>query len=290
MNYKLNKNLSLLLIQLLLLIISVVSFSDVKLDYEHALQLAKENKIEESLSLLDAISNSQDSEYAVKASYSLGNYYSNKNDVEKSKRYYSKASKDDRNTSKEALASLYQLSNIAYLQNDNTLSEKYLQEADRRTEGKNPEVKEALGNFYLFVTNDFLKSESNYSKSVELAPKNLRYRLNLLTLYEYKGDFKQIQKIISDMKSINPKINNREIGNYYFSVGNYFLGERYLQRSVVDDKDGVSFLSMGIYYYNKVDKNKGKEIIEEARKAGIEGAEEVLKQIALEEKTLSENK
>ena len=59
------------------------------------------------------------------------------------------------------------------------------------------------------------KTEKNYNEAVKIDPNNLRYRINLLTLYEYKNDSLNISKTISNMKKINSKVSNKEIGIYY---------------------------------------------------------------------------
>ena len=61
--------------------ISFQSFADSKIEYEKAVKLITEDKIEESVQLLQEISSSKDKEYSMKSNYLLGNYYVSKNNI-----------------------------------------------------------------------------------------------------------------------------------------------------------------------------------------------------------------
>ena len=60
---------------------SAIGFADAKTDYTNAENLAKNNKITESVKLLESVSNSGDKTYAIKANFQLGAYYLQNNNL-----------------------------------------------------------------------------------------------------------------------------------------------------------------------------------------------------------------
>ena len=259
--------------------ISFQSFADSKIEYEKAVKLITEDKIEESVQLLQEISSSKDKEYSMKSNYLLGNYYVSKNNIVQAKKYYQLAIEDTKNTSNEAISALYQLSTLAYNENDKLLAEKYILEMDKRTGSKQANMKELLGMFYYAVIKNTEKAEENYNEAVKIDPNNLRYRINLLTLYEYKNDSLNISKTISNMKKINSKVSNKEIGIYYSNSSNMSLAKKYLEKAINEDKDLTAQFNLGIVYYNTGKKDEGIKMLQAAEKMEIKDATEILNKI-----------
>jgi len=259
--------------------ISFQSFADSKIEYEKAVKLITEDKIEESVQLLQEISSSKDKEYSMKSNYLLGNYYVSKNNIVQAKKYYQLAIEDTKNTSNEAISALYQLSTLAYNENDKLLAEKYILEMDKRTGSKQANMKELLGMFYFAVIKNTEKAEENYNEAVKIDPNNLRYRINLLTLYEYKNDSLNISKTISNMKKINSKVSNKEIGIYYSNSSNMSLAKKYLEKAINEDKDLTAQFNLGIVYYNTGKKDEGIKMLQAAEKMEIKDATEILNKI-----------
>ena len=259
--------------------ISVQSFADSKIEYEKAVKLITEDKIEESVQLLQEISSSKDKEYSMKSNYLLGNYYVSKNNIVQAKKYYQLAVEDTKNTSNEAISALYQLSTLAYNENDKLLAEKYILEMDKTTGSKQANRKELLGMFYFAVIKNTEKAEENYNEAVKIDPNNLRYRINLLTLYEYKNDSLNISKTISNMQKINSKVSNKEIGIYYSNSSNMSLAKKYLEKAINEDKDLTAQFNLGIVYYNTGKKDEGIKMLQAAEKMEIKDATEILNKI-----------
>ena len=259
--------------------ISFQSFADSKIEYEKAVKLITEDKIEESVQLLQEISSSKDKEYSMKSNYLLGNYYVSKNNIVQAKKYYQLAIEDTKNTSNEAISALYQLSTLAYNENDKLLAEKYILEMDKRTGSKQANMKELLGMFYFAVIKNTEKAEENYNEAVKIDPNTLRYRINLLTLYEYKNDSLNISKTISNMKKINSKVSNKEIGIYYSNSSNMSLAKKYLEKAINEDKDLTAQFNLGIVYYNTGKKDEGIKMLQAAEKMEIKDATEILNKI-----------
>ena len=259
--------------------ISFQSFADSKIEYEKAVKLITEDKIEESVQLLQEISSSKDKEYSMKSNYLLGNYYVSKNNIVQAKKYYQLAIEDTKNTSNEAISALYQLSTLAYNENDKLLAEKYILEMDKRTGSKQANMKELLGMFYFAVIKNTEKAEENYNEAVKIDPNNIRYRINLLTLYEYKNDSLNISKTISNMKKINSKVSNKEIGIYYSNSSNMSLAKKYLEKAINEDKDLTAQFNLGIVYYNTGKKDEGIKMLQAAEKMEIKDATEILNKI-----------
>ena len=259
--------------------ISFQSFADSKIEYEKAVKLITEDKIEESVQLLQEISSSKDKEYSMKSNYLLGNYYVSKNNIVQAKKYYQLAIEDTKNTSNEAISALYQLSTLAYNENDKLLAEKYILEMDKRTGSKQANMKELLGMFYFAVIKNTEKAEENYNEAVKIDPNNLRYRINLLTLYEYKNDSLNISKTISNMKKINSKVSNKEVGIYYSNSSNMSLAKKYLEKAINEDKDLTAQFNLGIVYYNTGKKDEGIKMLQAAEKMEIKDATEILNKI-----------
>ena len=215
----------------------------------------------------------------MKSNYLLGNYYVSKNNIVQAKKYYQLAIEDTKNTSNEAKSALYQLSTLAYNENDKLLAEKYILEMDKRTGSKQANMKELLGMFYFAVIKNTEKAEENYNEAVKIDPNNLRYRINLLTLYEYKNDSLNISKTISNMKKINSKVSNKEIGIYYSNSSNMSLAKKYLEKAINEDKDLTAQFNLGIVYYNTGKKDEGIKMLQAAEKMEIKDATEILNKI-----------
>ena len=102
---------------------------------------------------------------------------------------------------------------------------------------------------------------------------------NLLTLYEYKNDSLNISKTISNMKKINSKVSNKEIGIYYSNSSNMSLAKKYLEKAINEDKDLTAQFNLGIVYYNTGKKDEGIKMLQAAEKMEIKDATEILNKI-----------
>ena len=261
------------------LVLSTAALADVKGDYESAIQNVKDNKIEESVKLFQGISNSTDKVYVTKANYQLGTYYLSKNDTEMAKSYFTKAIKDKKDSSSEVLESLAYLSNIYYTEKKLDLAEKAVVDMVTRTQGKDAKALSYVASFYLSGNVDYVKAEDYYKKAIAIEPQNLKYKADLIQLYEKKNDQAAITKTISEMKTVNNQLTNRDLGVYFAQYGNVDLANKYLLKAVNEDKNNDAILNLGIFYYNIGKKDEAKKLIAQAQSLGVKGADETMQQI-----------
>lgn len=261
------------------MVISTFGFADAKSDYELAMENAKNNKIEEGVKLLESVTKTKNNVYVAKANYQLGTYYLSQKNLDLAKSYFIKATTDKKDDSKEVLDSLVNLSNIYYNEKNVDLAEKTILDMETRTQGKNAQVLSYIGSFYLTGKSDYVKSESYYKRASDLEPQNLRYKADLIQLYEAKKDQQAVTKTISELKKINSQVSNRDLGVYFAQYGNIDLANKYLLKAVNEDKNNDAILNLGIFYYNIDKKDEGKKQIAKAQSLGVKGANEAMEQI-----------
>ena len=261
------------------MVISTFGFADAKSDYELAMENAKNNKIEEGVKLLESVTKTKNNVYVAKANYQLGTYYLSQKNLDLAKSYFIKATTDKKDDSKEVLDSLVNLSNIYYNEKNVDLAEKTILDMETRTQGKNAQVLSYIGSFYLTGKSDYVKSESYYKRASDLEPQNLRYKADLIQLYEAKKDQQAVTKTISELKEINSQVSNRDLGVYFAQYGNIDLANKYLLKAVNEDKNNDAILNLGIFYYNIDKKDEGKKQIAKAQSLGVKGANEAMEQI-----------
>ena len=156
-----------LIFSILMILTSFFSYANEKSEYEEAKLLIKQNKIEESLAILEKIAVSDDKEYVVKSNYQLGIYYSKKGEVEKSKIYFANASKDKENYYSESVDALYNLALIYLVNNDLVNSEKYANGLKERINEKDSEDLYLLYKYYL-KSGKLEESEKYLKKIIQL--------------------------------------------------------------------------------------------------------------------------
>ena len=261
------------------MVISTFGFADAKSDYELAMENAKNNKIEEGVKLLESVTKTKNNVYVAKANYQLGTYYLSQKNLDLAKSYFIKATTDKKDDSKEVLDSLVNLSNIYYNEKNVDLAEKTILDMETRTQGKNAQVLSYIGSFYLTGKSDYVKSESYYKRASDLEPQNLRYKADLIQLYEAKKDQQAVTRTISELKEINSQVSNRDLGVYFAQYGNIDLANKYLLKAVNEDKNNDAILNLGIFYYNIDKKDEGKKQIAKAQSLGVKGANEAMEQI-----------
>ena len=257
---------------------SALSFADAKSDYQNAENLAKDKKVEQAVKVLEKVVNSGDATYVTKANFQLGAYYLGKNNTVQAKKYL----QDSYNQSPNAvLPAGFLLAQIALSEKNNAQAEKILLEMNSKTGSKDAEVLGMLGSYYLQV-NNLTKAEDYLKKSAAANRDNTDARLLLLALYESKNDTAKANTMYNEIKStkgINQKTLNKEIGFYFAQLGNGNAAEKYLKKSINEDKDNESKLILGQVYYGMGKKAEAVSILKEAVNNKVKGAAEVLKQV-----------
>ena len=263
----------------------IASSSDIKGNYEKAINFLYNGKVSESEKLAEEISkstNKKDTEYAMKINYKIGYFYlHSEQNLEKSEKYYAKALEIDNGRSKEVLEMLSDLVNIYVINKKYKEAEETLIKLNNITNGKN---QERLGLFYMRVLKNYDKAQEAFDK----LPKRLEYKLCFLELYENKLDEDKLKELITEMENKN-QINNFNMAMYYYfgefpeeqisfyGVINSKLVERYLKKSIEEDKNNDALLYLGQYYYYQNRKEEAEKIIKKAKDLGVDGAEKLLK-------------
>jgi tetratricopeptide (TPR) repeat protein len=95
-----------------------------------------------------------------------------------------------------------------------------------RTQGKDAKALSYAASFYLSGNVDYVKAEDYYKKAIAIEPQNLKYKADLIQLYEKKNDQAAITKTISEMKTVNNQLTNRDLGVYFAQYGNVALADK----------------------------------------------------------------
>lgn len=220
-------------------------------------------------------SKSTDKEFVAEVNYNLGQYYIEKNDLTKAKKYLQDAYKQTPNA---IVPAGFLLSQIALAENDSKSAEKYLLEMNTQTQNKNSRILTMLGSYYI-EANDLVKSEDYLKKAVAADSKNGEALFMLLAIYESKNDTANINSTYNKLKAIVPKGLNKELGVVYASTGNAGLSEKYLKKSINEDKDNEAKMYLGQLYFFTGKQNEGINLVKEAVKLKVKGSEEVLKEL-----------
>ena len=218
---------------------------------------------------------STDKNFVAELNYNLGQYYIEKNNIPKAKKYLQDSYKASPNA---VVPAGFLLSQIALSEKDNATAEKYLLEMSKATQDKNSEILGMLGSYYIGI-NNLPKAEDYLKKSITADSKNSDSLLMLLTMYESKKDTANINSIYNKLKTIVPKGLNKELGITYAGIGNAELSEKYFQKSINEDKDNESKMFLGQLYFLTGKQTEGINLVKEAVNAKVKGADEVLKQM-----------
>lgn len=222
-------------------------------------------------------SKASDKAYVSDVSYNVGQYYLSKNDIANAKKYLT-TSYGASTTANAKVSAGYLLSQIAMAEKKPAEAERYLLEMDKASGGKDSRVLGVLGEYYLGNGNE-AKAEEYLKKSIAADSKNGPSRLLLLYLYEAKGNTSGVNQMHSELKKLAPKTANKEIGVYFANLGNAPLSEKYLKKSISEDKDNESKLFLGQIYAATNRKNEAITVLKEAVAAKVQGADKVLKEV-----------
>ncbi len=218
---------------------------------------------------------SADKEFTAEVNYNVGQYFIEKNDLVKAKKYLQDSYKQTPNA---VLPAGFLLSQIALAEKDNATAEKYLLEMNTKTQNKNSQVLGMLGTYYIGV-NNLAKAEEYLKKSVSVDSKNGESLLKLLAIYESKKDTANINSTYNKLKGIVPKGLNKELGITFANAGNGELSEKYLKKAINEDKDNEAKMFLGQLYFLMGKQTEGVNLVKEASNLKVKGAAELLKEM-----------
>ena len=218
---------------------------------------------------------SSNKDFVAEVNYNIGQYYLTKNNNAQAKAYLQKAytGATDRVNGAGIL-----LAEIAINEKKPAEAEKYLLEMNTAAKGKNGQILGMLGTYYLQQNNP-TKAEEYLTKTVAAEPKNISAKILLLGIYETQNNTTKLNSIYNQLKSATPKVTNKEIGTYFANIGAGSLSEKYLQKSINEDKDNESKVLLGQVYAGQGKKNEAVKILQEAVNNKVNGASEILKQV-----------
>lgn len=266
-----------LLLVLGILSISAIGYAGAKEDYAQAEVLAKQNKITETVKLLQGVSSSGDKEYAGKANLQLGAYYTQQKQYAEGKKYLLLAWNDAAITGMEKRAVAELLYGISLQEKNYTEAEKYLTWANTDTKGESVDVVSSLIIFY-FDSNQKAKGDATYSDVVKTKKPEFKSEVsyNVGRYYLTKNNTEEAKKYLESsytqspngvvpagyllaqievnkdnpagaekrLLDMNTKTGNKDVevlsmlGNYYLQNGDLVKAESYLKRvASADSKD-----------------------------------------------------
>ena len=192
-----------------ILVTGAISFADAKSDYENAVKLAGQKKVDEAVKVLEGVAKSSDAGYAQKANLELGAYYLQENNITKAKPYLQAAWGNGQSTSDEAVEAARLLYLVGIQQKNKSEAEKYILWTDEKTGGKNADITSSLIIFY-FDNNEQSKGTARYNKAVQSANKDFVAEVNY------------------------------NIGQYYLTKNNLAQAKSYLQKAYTGASDRVN--------------------------------------------------
>ena len=192
-----------------ILVTGAISFADAKSDYENAVKLAGQKKVDEAVKVLEGVAKSSDAGYAQKANLELGAYYLQENNVTKAKPYLQAAWGNGQSTSDEAVEAARLLYLVGIQQKNKSEAEKYILWTDEKTGGKNADITASLIIFYL-DNNEQSIGTARYNKAVQSANKDFVAEVNY------------------------------NIGQYYLTKNNLAQAKSYLQKAYTGASDRVN--------------------------------------------------
>ncbi len=244
------------------------------------------NQVAKATSKYDEIKKSLSTDQVAAVDNELGSYYIGKNNLDKAKEYFNKSLSSG--TGDVAASAALRLAEIANQTGVDADTEKNLKIMNDKLEWKNPVALKILGTYYL-NKKDYVKSEETYKKSEVLFPKEVEPKVLLLELYETKKDIASVTKKYSEIKALKPESLNKNLGLHFAQVGNGELAEKYLRKSITEDKDNTAKVILGIYLYNVNRASEATTLLNEASKSGVKEADQVLNSIKEAEANKSKN-
>ena len=183
---------------------SAIGFADAKTDYTNAENLAKNNKITESVKLLESVSNSGDKTYAIKANFQLGAYYLQNNNLTNAKKYLGLVWDDPANNAPEKDEAARLLYTIALNERKPAEAQKYIEWADNKAGANDVDTTSSLIIFY-FDNKMQAKGDAKYNtamKSTNVEYKSeVNYNIGQYYLAKNNMPFRQAHKITGEIVS-----------------------------------------------------------------------------------------
>lgn len=251
-----------LLVVLGILSISALGYAAVKDDYENAEKLFNENKVRESVTLLQKVSTSGDKEYAKKADLQLGMLYLQAGDVTNAKKYANQAWKNLNLTKNEKLATAEILYEIAKAENNIAEQEKQLKYLETETQGKNPYYASNYVIMYL-NSNREDKAMEKYNSVISSSDNEFKSRVNFNIGINYASmnKFKEAKKYLNESynQTMEGMLNSgMALVEIAVAENNLAEAERILldMNAKTGDKELELFDVIGKFYYNYKDYDK----------------------------------
>ena len=192
-----------------ILVTGAISFADAKADYENAVKLAGQKKVNEAVKVLEGITKGTDATYAQKANLELGAYYLQNNNIAKAKPYLQAAWGNGQSTTPEAVEAARFLYLVGIQQKNKAEAEKYILWTDEKSGGTNADVTSSLIIFY-FDNNEQSKGTARYNKAIQSTNRDFVAEVNY------------------------------NIGQYYLTKNNNAQAKTYLQKAYTGASDRVN--------------------------------------------------
>ena len=252
-----------LLVVLGVLSITALGYAAVKDDYANAGKLLNENKVRESVTLLQKVSTSGDKEYAKKADLQLGMLYLQAGDLTNAKKYANQAWRNVNLTKDEKLATSELLYEIATSENNIAEQEKQLQYLETETKGQNALYASSYIAMYL-QTNREAKAIEKY-KSVMAQQHDNPFKsivnYNVGRVYVVLNKLDEAKKYLTESynQSVDGMLNS---GILLVQIATHQNNKAEAERILLDmnaktgDKELELFDVIGKFYYNYKDYDK----------------------------------
>lgn len=223
----------------------------------------------------EVVSSNKKPEFKSEVSYNVGRYYLTKNNADEAKKYlessYSQAPSG-------VIPAGYLLAQIEVNKNNPKGAEQRLLDMNTKTGNKDVEVLSMLGNYYL-QNGDLAKAESYLTRVAAANTKDVETRVLLLGIYEMTNNSAKVASMTTELKPLFKGGLNKNLGVAFTQLGNPALAEKYLKKSINDDKDNQSKLLLGQLYALTGNKTEAVKMIKEAEAAKVQGATKLLKQV-----------
>lgn len=204
-------------------------------------------------------------------------YYMIKSNNAEAKKYLNEAY----NLSEQGmLQSAAMLLQIAFDENDQKEAERIALDINSKTNYNNPYALDLLSNYYLQIS-DAENAQKTLEDLVAKFPDYIIGQFNLLVFYEFQNNTAGANKVYSQLRTLskNNANLNYDVALYSYDLGAVDVAEKYLKKSIAEDKQDEALLILATLYYETNRISDARSTLQEAVRKNVNGAREMLDEL-----------
>jgi len=190
----------------------------------------------------------------VRANYNLATIYLNKKEYSKAEKYFLDALKKNNGDSELEKSTLFNLSRLYQITNQNDKAEKYLKMSSKSTNDVSAEIE--LGTTYFYQKKYDLAEKAYVSALNKIKDKKElsdNVKLNLAAVYREQKKYKEAENTLLSMNDKNSKNSIRAFGILYWKQNNKRKAVEYFKKAL--DNGDEEMLSNVVKLYGELDED-----------------------------------